>query len=215
MVRKTKEDALKTRDQILDAAELVFNCKGVSSTTLADIAATAGVTRGAIYWHFTNKTDVFNAMFDRVRLPLEEMTIANAAEQVADPLKAQQETLDYLFQRIMNDPHYRLVFDILFNKCEFVDAMGPILERDATVRQHFRDQNRQIFANAVRKGLLPATTDVKLVVETYQALVKGILRNWLLDPEAYDLVNDGRRMVQAFFEMLKFSDVLTTSYCQS
>ena len=66
MVRKTKEEAQETRNAILDAAEVVFQKQGVSRTSLAEIAAAAGVTRGAIYWHFKNKEDVFNAMIERI-----------------------------------------------------------------------------------------------------------------------------------------------------
>jgi TetR/AcrR family acrAB operon transcriptional repressor len=61
MARRTKEDALATRDSILDAAELLFVEQGVSRTTLQHIATAAGVTRGAIYWHFLDKGAMFNA----------------------------------------------------------------------------------------------------------------------------------------------------------
>ena len=70
MARCTKEQALETRTRILDAAEDVFNANGVSKTSLADVAAAAGLTRGAIYWHFANKTDLFAAMCQRVRQPM-------------------------------------------------------------------------------------------------------------------------------------------------
>ena len=72
MVRKTKEEAQDTRHAILDAAERVFQERGVSHTSLAEIATAAGVTRGAIYWHFANKSDVFDALFERAFAPLEE-----------------------------------------------------------------------------------------------------------------------------------------------
>jgi TetR/AcrR family acrAB operon transcriptional repressor len=55
MVRRTKEEAAATRDSILDAAEILFAKNGVSRTTLQHIATAAGVTRGAIYWHFVDK----------------------------------------------------------------------------------------------------------------------------------------------------------------
>ena len=61
MVRRTKEDALETRKRILDAAVEVFNRLGVAQTSLNDVAKEAGVTRGAIYWHFTNKVAMFDA----------------------------------------------------------------------------------------------------------------------------------------------------------
>ena len=64
MVRRTKEEAQETRSAILEAAERAFYERGVARTTLADIATLAGVTRGAIYWHFSNKADVVQAMLD-------------------------------------------------------------------------------------------------------------------------------------------------------
>lgn len=93
MVRRTKEEALETRNRILDAAEHVFFEKGVSRSSLADIAQAAGVTRGAIYWHFENKGDLFTAMFDRVILPLDEMKAATVDPDEPDPLGVTSRTI--------------------------------------------------------------------------------------------------------------------------
>ena len=71
MARRTKDEAVETRNQILDAAERIFGERGVSRTSLTDIAQAADVTRGAIYWHFKDKADLFNAMMERVTLPME------------------------------------------------------------------------------------------------------------------------------------------------
>jgi len=60
MVRKTKEEALRTRQLLIDAAIQQFALRGVANTTLTDIADAAGVTRGAIYWHFSSKSPLFN-----------------------------------------------------------------------------------------------------------------------------------------------------------
>lgn len=56
MARKTKEDTQATREGILDAAEACFHEHGVARTTLEMIGARAGYTRGAVYWHFKNKS---------------------------------------------------------------------------------------------------------------------------------------------------------------
>ena len=61
MARRTKQEAQATRSHILDTAELVFEQRGVSGTSLGEIAKAAGLTRGAIYWHFKDKADLFNA----------------------------------------------------------------------------------------------------------------------------------------------------------
>ena len=64
MARRTKEDAQATRTALLDAAERVFQQRGVSRTSLNEIAQAAGVTRGALYWHFKDKAALFNAMME-------------------------------------------------------------------------------------------------------------------------------------------------------
>lgn len=77
-----KEEAQETRSQILEAAEKAFYERGVARTTLADIATLAGVTRGAIYWHFSNKADLVQAMLDSLREPLDEMARASGRNRV-------------------------------------------------------------------------------------------------------------------------------------
>src|SRR5687767_13839262 len=86
VARRTKEEALATRHRLLDAAELLFQAQGVSQTSLQQIAQQAGATRGAIYWHFKDKADLFNAMMERVILPLEAGPRAAAAAGNDDPL---------------------------------------------------------------------------------------------------------------------------------
>ena len=86
MARRTRKAALETRSRILDAAERVFSRRGVSRTSLDDIARAAGVTRGAIYWHFKDKADLFGAMLGRVALPMEEMLQRTSEAAGDDPL---------------------------------------------------------------------------------------------------------------------------------
>lgn len=82
-MRRTKEDSEKTRTAILLAAEELFLEKGVSHTSLEQIARAAGVTRGAVYWHFQNKAHLFNEMLNQVRLPPEQLTERLSAAMAA------------------------------------------------------------------------------------------------------------------------------------
>ena len=87
MVRKTKENAELTRQQIIHGAREVFLKRGVSGSTMEHIAAQANVTRGAIYWHFKNKTELFHAMREQVLLPLiDRMDDTLLVEGQEDPL---------------------------------------------------------------------------------------------------------------------------------
>jgi AcrR family transcriptional regulator len=64
-------EALATRERLLDAAQALFREHGVTRTSLAEVATAAGMTRGAVYWHFKDKADLFRAMCDRATLPLD------------------------------------------------------------------------------------------------------------------------------------------------
>ena len=66
MPRKTHDNSLDTRKAILASAKRLFSRRGFESTSLSDIAKYAGVTRGAIYWHFENKEELLLALLDSI-----------------------------------------------------------------------------------------------------------------------------------------------------
>lgn len=211
MARRTKEEALQTRNRILDAAEQVFYDKGVSRTSLADIAAQAGVTRGAIYWHFENKGDLFTAMFDRVLLPLDEFGAPPADEAAAandDPLARLSSVLKWCLQAAAADPRRRRVFDILFLKCEFVDEMGPVKARHQTSMREGVGKIEADLILAIGKGQLPADLDTRRSALYVHAFVGGFLRDTLLLPAADDFASHIDAFIDACIDALRTSQAL-------
>jgi TetR/AcrR family acrAB operon transcriptional repressor len=206
MVRRTKEEALETRNRILDAAEQVFYDKGVSRTSLADIAAHAGVTRGAIYWHFANKGDVFTAMFDRVLLPLDELLEGD--EDPANPLARLAEVLKWCLRASSTDLRRRRVFDILFLKCEFVDDMGPVKARHQTTMEEGVGKIEGDLQRAIAKGQLPADLDSRRAALFLHAFIGGFLRDSLMLPPSIDLPCHLEPFIDACFDMLRTSPAL-------
>lgn len=69
MARKTKEEAEKTYWALLDSSAALFLEKGIAATTLHEISARAGVTRGALYWHFKGKGEIIMAIIDSFAVP--------------------------------------------------------------------------------------------------------------------------------------------------
>ncbi len=59
-------DPDKTRSKILDVAAANFHEKGFQGTSLSDILQQAGISKGALYHHFTNKQELLYAVFDEV-----------------------------------------------------------------------------------------------------------------------------------------------------
>ena len=64
MARRTKEEAAKTRAQILDSALSLFVKKGYDRTTFNDIASRLKLNKGAVYWHFESKEALLVAILD-------------------------------------------------------------------------------------------------------------------------------------------------------
>jgi TetR/AcrR family acrAB operon transcriptional repressor len=198
MVRRTKEDALATRNSLLDAAERVFLAKGVAGTSLNDIAVEAGTTRGAIYWHFQDKADLFNAMMDRVVLPLQRAMDSVACPGDADPLPHLRAALRQAMHQTVTDPHTRRVFEVATHKVEYVDSLCAVRERHLRMRNQSVDRFQQtLLRSAAQRGVrlpLPAAQ----AAQGLHALVDGLIQNWLLDPAAFDLEAVGMRAVDAY-----------------
>ena len=154
MARRTKEDAEKTRQQILDAAAAAFDAEGVAACALEHVARLAGVTRGAIYWHFKNKSDLLDAMLERVRLPQEQVMQDLAAGRITDrrPLDLFHESSRDALSMIVNDERRRLVFRIIFTRIDQGHDHSPLHERQQADRVHFMTLIRQIMARAATAG---------------------------------------------------------------
>ena len=202
MVRKTKEEAQETRNLILDTAEAVFSEKGVSRTTLNDIAKAADLTRGAIYWHFKNKADLFDAMLQRVILPMDEF--------IATPdLHPEQQPLAYLRTRSMHvvrtlaeDPRTQRVFDIGMHKAEMVDDMLPIRDRHLEAIQGCIQTIETDFQAAIDKGELPTKTNARQAAIGLHALIDGLFANFVLSPNLFDLMEQAELTIDNYLNGL-------------
>ena len=188
LVRRTKEEALVTRNRLLDEAELLFIAKGVSHTSLHDIARQAGATRGAVYWHFKDKADLFNAMMDRVTLPLEATLEFLAHDEPAKPLAHICNAIRQALMRIASDPQTRRVFEVATLKVEYIDELHAIRLRRLRVRDSFLLKIEHGLITSARHQSITLRVPAATAAQGLHALIDGVIRNWLLDNAAFELV---------------------------
>lgn len=194
-MRRTKEDAEKTRLKIIEAALTLFSRNGYSNTTLGMIGSEAGYSRGPIYWHFKNKDDLYQAVLAYSQEPLETL-VNNAARSGADPLEAIDTfTLQWL-HLLADDVWFRQSFEILLNKTELTDAIAPTIKREKELTRHIVETLAQLVAQAQELKQLPATQPAdKLGLLIYTHLM-GITQSWLFAPDLFCLKQEKNFFVQ-------------------
>lgn len=176
MARKTKEEAETTRRQIIDAARRVFHECGVSRTSLEKIAAAAGMTRGAVYWHFRNKTELFFAMRDEAKLPMVDRVVFDACDE--RPLDGIETALREMVQVLIDQPETRQTFEIVSFKCEYVDEFALALEGN-NCQMDFLDKLTAAYARAAEKGQLRAGFAPEALAHDTFLFVGGLIKHWL------------------------------------
>lgn len=188
MPRRTKQDALATRQQLLEAAIGVFAEKGVSRTSLQDIAAAAGTTRGAIYWHFKNKADLFNALMESAILPMEQTMAQIGHNPALDPLTELEHALLQTMRSVADDGRTRSIFEIATLKVEYVDDALAIKERHVQAYANAtREIQRSLQEAALRRGIT-LTVPMEVAATGLHALTAGLIHSWMLAPAAFDLM---------------------------
>ena len=208
MARNTKEKALETRERIIDAATDVFYDKGVSNTSLNDVAQAAGVTRGAIYWHFKNKADLFDAVCLRVKTPISLMVDEVADEKTLDPLGLLETKGAAIRRSVVENTDVRKVMTVIYHRCEITDDKDPILAYQRDWLMLSRESSKRMLANAVAKGQLPEDLDLRLCAILLQSTFTGLMTSWLLMPESFDLVEEANIILNATIENIRHNPTL-------
>jgi TetR/AcrR family acrAB operon transcriptional repressor len=203
MVRRTKEEAAATHDSILDAAEKLFVEQGVSRTTLQHIATEAGVTRGAIYWHFDDKAALFNAMMERAILPLESAMALLDQTDAADPLQDLREYMLAGLRVTVEDPQARRVFEISTLKMEYVEELDAVRVRRQQSFEAWMTRAEGRIRLAQKRGQVKPSVTPRAAAIGMWVLVDGLIRNWLFDPSAFDLLAVGTEVIGGHIDGLR------------
>ncbi len=209
MARRTKGEAQATRERLLDTAEQVFLARGLSRSSLQDIAQAAGLTRGAIYWHFADKLALFEAMMARVDLPMEQ-ALATAeqlsATSATDPLRVLRSLALEPFALMQRDPHAHRVFTILMHRAEFVGELAPLARRQDGALSDCVQRMERLFKTAADQGALAAGISPRCAATALLALIDGLLRLCTLDDAAGTARHSVAPAVDALLRGLRRAD---------
>lgn len=199
-MRRTKAEAFETREGILDAAEIVFFEHGVNRATLEQVARAAGVTRGAIYWHFQNKVDLLNAVVERVRMPLECMLYDVVATR--DSLDDLEALCTRALVQVHEDDRLRRLYAVLLLKCEYGEDLAGLAEREQATRANVTASLARFFERLQGAGRMTSDEEPRILAAGLHGYLLGLVSDYLRSPEQYRMPEDAARLVRLFFRAL-------------
>lgn len=210
-MKRTPEQAQQTRESLLRAALAVFDQRGTAHATLAEIAAEAGVTRGALYWHFKSREDLLDALFQHLlatSLQRLDEDIRSGAPDMLSRLKAMM--LGH-FERVEHDAMHRKFFRVLHLKCELTGGNTAIAAVKLGYLRTLDEMVQAALTLCIRNGSLPAALDVEAASLFLHSMLFGLLHHWLLLPERFALLPQAERTIDAAIDALRTSAALQRS----
>jgi TetR/AcrR family acrAB operon transcriptional repressor len=183
MGRSSRKEAALTRDHILAIAETLFASKGVSAVPLTAIADHAGLTTGAVYWHFANKNELLDALFDR-----EYCSVAARLHEFRTRAQCEYDTKRLemfclrLFDDVVTDPRKTRLFSILLTHMELTPA-NVLTQRFQAATRDLQDTLRHGVESIQRDDRKGARLDnnqaamflvVQLIGSLRFALIEGV-----------------------------------------
>lgn len=193
-MRRSKDDAEQTRQGILLAAEDLFSRQGVATTSLDQIARKAGVTRGAIYWHFKDKSAVLQALRAKFRPPNDELTFDAFACAEDDILAVFERSADTFLQLFAADQSRQRIFKILSTLP--LDPDDPAASEAWVILLRFVNQAQSL--GVMSDDLSPEESALTLL-----ALINGLLSEWIATGGVFDLPQIGMRIIRRQLKMMR------------
>ncbi|QFI53984.1 TetR family transcriptional regulator [Aeromonas simiae] len=203
MARRTKEEAQQTRERIMNTALDLFCRHGLAKTSLSDIAQAADLSRGAIYWHFKNKDELFASLWEELCAPLAQQLYACIDPAEADPLGRLRIFLREALHQVSTAPAHRQMFSLMF-------SLESMEGETHTLRTHMREQAQQFFRdleatlnNAKQQGQLPPHTNTARCATLLHCALDGYILNWMHFPERISLEQETDFLLDNLFALLR------------
>ena len=185
-MRRTKEEAARTRQDVLKAALIIFGEKGYSRATLEQIASEAGVTRGAIYWHFHTKAELYNTLIEDYSArgaSIGEQAIADGGSFV-DILRR---IFIRLLQAVEEDADLRAIMEIYLFKTGLDPELHTARLQQIQSGQVLLEEISDAMRMGIAAGELRSDIDPLQMARAFLAFQNGLIYLWLLSPESFSL----------------------------
>lgn len=197
-MRRTKDQALVTRENILTAALDVFSQRGFSAARLEDIAQAAEVTRGAIYHHFASKEDLYKALVTERSAGINQLA-AEIISQEGTPIEILRRLLISLFEYGEENEEYRALLELAINKVELSKGLESIWEDTLKGRRQLAAVFQETLSQGIQAGEIRSDLPVESAAWALVSFMNGVGLIWIQDPQAFSLREHAEGLADTFF----------------
>ncbi len=171
------------RDGLIATAIDCFARQGYAGTSIDRIARAAGVTKGALYYHFRDKEHLlFEAVKERIGAF--ERYVVQHVEKAEDPVGALREIASICAKNAARDNHRRFILTLMV---EALDTNAALSVEFREMLHRFRSFHRHLIRRGVERGLFRADIDVAVAAETFVSGILGAEIQYYQDPQAIDI----------------------------
>lgn len=199
MGRPRQQRAQDSSDAILGAAQGLFVSQGYRFTTVDQIAATAGLSKGAVYFHFSDKADIVTCLVQQVTEPLVHF-LDELSTQGLPPLERLVRFLHRQATLSLENP-YQLLLPVLMS----IEFQGTGSETERAVCQlygHMRTFLLETLEQGRADGTFARGGHIREQVATVIAVHDGMLVEWLRNRDELDGTDLVRAMRQTLLHGL-------------
>lgn len=198
-MRRTKEEALVTRENVLTAALEVFSQYGYSAARLEDIAQVAEVTRGAIYHHFGSKEELYKALVTERSAGINELA-GEILNQGGTSPEIIRRLLISLMEYLEENEEYRALLELATSKVELTEGLESIREDTVMGRRQLASFFQDLLSQGIQAGTIRSDLPVEPAAWALVSFMNGMGLIWIQDPQAFSLREDKEALVDTFLK---------------
>lgn len=173
MARKTKEEAERTKQRLLESALEVMSERPYSSISMTEIAERIGYSKGAIYWHFRNKHDLLIKLVDSVCAKADEEMLKWTGDEQS--LEGTRRYYKHILSMVARDNSFKMFNRLMRHMQEWPEDVGEKIRRMLVGRiDNERRVTERMLTNLQSNGKIRSDISARDASTVLSAVFHGI-----------------------------------------
>ena len=203
-MRRTKEDTLLTKKQIIENAVKLFLQRGFSATTLDEIAQISNVTRGAVYWHFNDKLDIVNELIETEHQNFKQL-LNKLFNKNTPPLRKIEKIIKEIVLHFYDNKSFQDFIELTWFKIEY-SQLSRLRSSKAELTDYFIENFNRVVIEAQKAGEIKKVVKSSEITITIVNMINGMYRLFFIFPKQINTKNKAMRFFKSYLSLIKYDN---------